>query len=267
MLVRASSAVAALAMVVFVAWGCGGGTATFASGGGTPGSGGAGQGGQGAGAMATGGSGQGGTLTTLDSTGPGSGGGSANGGAGPGSGGSTANGGSGPGSGGAGPGSGGAGGGSMTCPGFGDACTTCLSTSCAQTYCNCHGNSDCIQLALCFQQCTVGDQTCYQTCDTAHPNGISDFYLVEGCGAGACNSQCAGAVALTACQTCTFINCSADSNACLADAGCHAIEDCISMCQTDACRQACFTGHSATSQNKALTLDQCALSMCPSSCP
>ncbi len=273
MLVRASCAAATIAIVVGFGWGCGSGVSEFPTGGGTPGSGGAGQGGHGTGATASGGSGQGGTTaTTTPGTGgagggigPGSGGSVASGGAGPGSGGSVANGGAGPG--GAGPGSGGAGGSPMICPGFGDACTGCLSTSCSQTYCDCHGNPDCVQLALCFNGCTVGDQTCYQSCDTSHANGISSFYLVENCGASACASQCAGAVALTPCEVCTFTNCGTETNTCLADAGCHAIENCISMCQDDTCRQACLGGHSQGSVNKANALVQCALSSCPNTCP
>lgn len=272
MLVRTSCAAAAIAMVVGLGWGCGSGVSEFPTGGGTPGSGGAGQGGQGTGATATGGSGQGGTTaTTMPGTGgaggvgPGSGGNvaSGGGGAGPGSGGnggSVANGG-------AGPGSGGAGGSPMICPGFGDACTGCLSTSCSQTYCDCHGNPDCVQLALCFDGCTAGNQACYQGCDTSHANGISPFYLVENCGAGACMTQCAGAVALTACEVCTFTNCSTETNACLADSGCHAIENCISLCTDDTCRQACFTGHTQGSVNKGNALVQCALTSCPNACP
>jgi hypothetical protein len=267
MLVRASGAAAALALVFGVAWGCGSGVSEFSAGGGTPGSGGSGQGGQGTGASANGGSAQGGsTANTMTGTGgaggtagTASGGGSATGGAGPGAGGASA--------GGSGPGSGGSGGSPMLCPSFGDMCTNCLSTSCSQTYCDCHNSPDCVQLALCFNGCTPNDQNCYQSCDTAHANGISPFYLVENCGAAACPSQCAGAVALTACEVCSFTSCSAETDACLADAGCHAIENCISSCTTDTCRQACFNGHSQGSVNKGNALVQCALTSCPNTCP
>jgi hypothetical protein len=263
MLVRASCAVAALAIVVGVGWGCGGGTNTnnSSSGGGTPGTGGAGQGGQGTGATTTanGGAGQGGSAgTTTPSSGgngPGSGGSSANGGGGPGSGGTTN------------PGSGGGGGGTMTCSNFGDPCTVCLSQNCVQTYCTCHNDVNCVQLALCFQQCAPNDNACYQACDTAHSSGIAPFYIVENCGASACTAQCAGAVTLTPCQVCSFTNCASEADACLADAGCHAISDCISNCNDDTCRAACLNGHTQSSQNKANALTQCALSMCPGTCP
>jgi hypothetical protein len=219
--------------------------------------------------MAAGGGGsseQGGHGTTATT---GAAGGSASGGAGPGSGGAGPGGGGG-GTGGVGPGSGGAGGaggGNSACPPLFDACTPCLSANCQATYCTCYNDAACTQLAFCFQQCTVGDQSCYQACETGNPDGISDFLLVENCGAGACASQCPGATTLSTCETCLFQSCATAMNACVADAGCHQIVNCIDQCQDDTCRQMCPNGHSMASQSLAAAVTQCSMASCSGSCP
>jgi hypothetical protein len=256
-MLRASLGASALVAVVTIGWGCGLSVndSTFpsssSSGGSTANGGSAAHGG--GGAANVGGAGQGGAT---------SGGGQSQNGGGPGSGGAGQGG-----SGNAGPGGGGAGGGS-NCPGLGDACSDCAATQCTATYCGCYGNASCDQLSLCFSQCAMGDMNCYQSCETMYPDGISSFFLLDNCTAGACQAECPGSVALTACEVCLFTSCDTEMNTCLANPECAALIACVAQCapQNMSCPTVCVAQHPGGTTD-ASAVRQCTSANCSSSCP
>lgn len=165
-------------------------------------------------------------------------------------------------------GQGGAGGGGM-CPSLGDACTTCLSVQCQDTYCTCFQNSECGALAFCLQNCSVNDQACIQTCLGMHPTGISDAFLVANCTAASCDMECPGANALGPCEQCLFTSCSSEMNTCLANPDCYAIIDCAQqqMCAPSdiQCVSACAAGHQAGVQD-ATAVAMCGQNNCTADC-
>ncbi|MSP25044.1 MAG: hypothetical protein EXR75_07745 [Myxococcales bacterium] len=193
--------------------------------------------GQGAGGAATGGddSGVGGTVGVAgpgSTGGPGSGG--ADNGSGPASGTASA---SGPTS--------GTGGTTVVCQDLGDKCTACVANACAETWCGCAANSDCLPLFECFGNC-AGEQTCNQKCLSAYPNGIADVLLVSGCAGTTCDPSCNwGESDFGACEACVFTDCKTETNACLGEPACFALWECLGGCAPGSltCQQACYTSY------------------------
>ncbi len=260
-MLRASWCASACLAVVALGWGCGNSVSdssfTTSSSSGAANGGAATQGVGGTGN--SGGAGQGGAT---------GGGNAQSGGAGPGVGGSQGGAGQG-GSGNAGPGGGGAGvGGGTNCPGVGDPCSRCAASQCSATYCGCYVNASCDKLSVCFSQCQAGDATCYQSCETANPDGISAYFLLENCSAGACMTQCPGTAPLNACQVCLFTKCDTEMNACVANPECTAILGCVAQCAPAnmSCPTACVAQHPMGASD-AQAVGLCSNSNCSSACP
>jgi hypothetical protein len=155
-----------------------------------------------------------------------------------------------------------------TCPSFGDTCTTCASMDCGSAYCACYGNLQCLQLEQCFQGCAPGNTGCFQTCLTAHKDGISSAYLLGDCAATACPTACPTAgMPLSACQRCAFVSCQVQMNDCYADAECLALFACIKPCGGDmTCIQQCEAAHPGGLQD-VQAVSFCAKNFCPTVCP
>lgn len=192
----------------------------------------------------TGGASTGGSGVAGSSTGGGSGGGLTGGG-----------------------GTGGAGGGEV-CPGYGDACTECLSTGCAATYCACYDEAHCFGYLQCLGTCMMGDAACAQSCATVHEPGISVAILVADCASTTCDADCQFGKALNDCQKCLYTACATEMNACIADAECLSLVQCLQACPAadPACVQACVTAH-PDGVAKAQAAGDCRKSECAGTCP
>lgn len=162
-------------------------------------------------------------------------------------------------------GSGGAGG-SEICPGFGDPCTGCLSTSCPDKYCNCSKNADCFAIFNCTSMCG-GTDACLQGCLTMFPDGISDAFLVTDCAADLCDAACPGNNPLDPCGECIFETCEDEANTCLSQPACLDLWQCLNGCPplSLSCQQQCYNdfGEGVPSLEAMLN---CAVSMCPDVC-
>ena len=163
---------------------------------------------------------------------------------------------------------GGGAGGAPSCPGYGDACTDCLSSGCAATYCACYDEIHCFGYLQCLGTCMMGDAACAQNCATVHEPGISVAILVADCAATTCDADCQFGKALNACQKCLYTQCAPEMNACIADAECLALVQCIQACSPgdSTCSQACITAH-PDGFSKAQGTGSCRKLNCADDCP
>ena len=179
----------------------------------------------------------------------------------------TASGGGNPSSGSGNPTGGSTGSGMEICPSFGDACTGCISQQCADTWCDCADNEDCMDLFGCFGGCQ-DDQDCNQECMATFPNGIADVSLVSGCAGTTCSSTCDwGNSEFDECQECIFEDCADEYNACLAEKACTELWTCFNACPPLglSCQQACFDNH-GDGVAKLEEMFQCSSSECTTEC-
>jgi hypothetical protein len=156
----------------------------------------------------------------------------------------------------------------MTCPSAGDACTQCLSPSCASQYCDCYANLDCPALFQCFKTCQPNDQQCLQGCDAAHQDGVSVAFLLSDCAATSCAAACPGNKQLTPCEKCLYTKCDTAMNGCAANAECVALFDCWKTCNPGdmTCIQTC-EGQHPNGVSDATKVVTCEKVSCPSACP
>ena len=163
-------------------------------------------------------------------------------------------------------GSAGAGGSPETCVNFGDPCTSCASVACPGLYCACSENPECFALSSCLSGCA--DEPCRQACRTDHEAGISDLYLLSGCAAESCAAECPSSKPVDECTTCVLDTCPDTYNACLADAECVALYQCLTSCgNLDlSCQQGCYAQHGAGTV-KLQALLECDVEPCGPVCP
>lgn len=154
----------------------------------------------------------------------------------------------------------------MTCSGFGDQCTECLSDGCADRWCNCKNNPDCIGLIQCANNCN-NNPMCEQGCLSTHEPGISDLYLLTDCAATACDAECPGNDQIDPCTVCLLEDCTDEANACLAEPECLALYQCLGECPNLdlMCQQGCYNDHGAGVMTLQPLL-MCAQSTCPGPC-
>jgi hypothetical protein len=160
----------------------------------------------------------------------------------------------------------GAGGASVICPDFGSDCTECLSTDCPAVYCECYNNPDCFALAACFDSCN-DDEGCNQLCMATHEGGIADLYLLSDCASTVCPFQCPGNNDLPLCTECIFESCEDEMNACLAEAECLVLYNCLDACgNVDlGCQQDCYAAHGGGVPSLQKVLE-CMENLCPNEC-
>jgi len=165
---------------------------------------------------------------------------------------------------GSGTGSSGSGGGKV-CPGFGDMCTGCLWGACPSTYCTCYENDECLALIQCTGACST--DACQEMCFSAHPDGISDLYLLTDCAATGCDSECPGNTPVDPCSKCIFEDCSSEMNTCLGDPECLALYKCLSSCGNGdlICQKGCYAAHGGAVAELQAVLD-CSAASCPGLC-
>jgi hypothetical protein len=155
--------------------------------------------------------------------------------------------------------------GGMICPGFGDACSDCVSTACPAVFCACADDAACLALSACFGNCTT--EACRQTCQSAHPSAIAELYALGNCAGTSCASQCPGNMPLTPCVKCAVDTCPGALDTCLGDPVCVALYQCFDACAKNdlVCQQECFAEDGAgTVELQALV--QCETTPCASSC-
>lgn len=154
-------------------------------------------------------------------------------------------------------------------------CDTCLDTSCCAENTACVSNADCSALLACGDACT--DETCISACMTAHPTGAALLDTLGTCVSNSCATACGGGgpppptsacgfgSGDVTCDTCLDTSCCGDANACLGDADCTALIDCVSRCSDAACESACEAAHPAGT-TKLTTLATCANVTCGAAC-
>lgn len=167
-------------------------------------------------------------------------------------------------------GDGGAGGEFYPCPGVGDPCTDCLSSSCGAAWCNCVEEPHCWGFLTCLGTCAPEDTACRQSCATVHEPGISLALLVLDCASPQCEGagECGFGKAATPCEECLYDHCSAEMNACIADAECLSLVQCYKACPPGdgPCYQACQDQH-PDGLMKAQALGACRNTTCSGECP
>ncbi|MFO0550657.1 MAG: hypothetical protein U0271_19845 [Polyangiaceae bacterium] len=155
----------------------------------------------------------------------------------------------------------------MTCPAS-STCAACISVSCPTVWCGCYNNPECGALFVCTSQCQPDDTACHQACYSAHPDGISDAVLAADCAADPCSADCPQAGdPLPPCQECLYSGCADEMNACVAEAECSALYQCLTACAPGqlSCQQACYDNHAAGVQPLEAVLN-CSMSACPDVC-
>ena len=127
------------------------------------------------------------------------------------------------------------------CDSCGDPCTGCLSTSCPATYCGCYENPSCLDLLTCARDC-AGDKDCVQACYAADQDGISAAVLLSDCAGQTCQGACQWGAPIEPCQSCLATDCSGEYNACIGDAECVGLYQCLTGCPGGdlGCQQACY---------------------------
>ena len=162
----------------------------------------------------------------------------------------------------------GGGGSTPVCQPLGQPCADCTFASCNTEYCACYAIEECASLVGCLNGCGPGDDPCLQGCMTAHPESISQSFLLGDCAAQSCAADCPGAEMLEACSTCLFTACADQMNTCLASPDCAAILQCVQ--QTCApndqdCALACGSQH-PSGQAAAFAVNSCLGQQCDTEC-
>src|SRR5262249_6379313 len=149
-----------------------------------------------------------------------------------------------------------------------DPCTSCLSVTCPERYCNCYDNSECFALFQCANPCN-GDQDCIQVCYSAHQDGIADAALLNDCAGTVCAKECPGnsGGGTDPCGTCILQTCEKEANACLAQPECLKLYNCLSACPNLdlMCQDGCYNDHSAGIPSLQAMLN-CAANKCSDTC-
>lgn len=155
----------------------------------------------------------------------------------------------------------------QVCSGFGDACTECESASCADVWCNCVQNPECLAAYACWNDCMPGDQACIQQCYVDHEAGISAAALVSDCAASACQGDCGWGQDVPPCTECLYANCEAVVNACIVDAECIPLNQCLNLCSPSSiqCQQQCYADHGPGVDPLQAVID-CSAMECQSTC-
>jgi hypothetical protein len=168
----------------------------------------------------------------------------------------------------------------VTCGGFmftTAACQTCFDSGCCAQGNACAANSECMALDACVKACASTDNTCFNNCNSAHPNGTTDLNAVGSCLSGPCGSACGlsggtdaaapacgGYSSSNACEeTCLLNTCCSQAAACGNDAASSSIFSCVQACapNDNTCIQACGTA------NQSGIADYNAFANCISACP
>lgn len=133
-------------------------------------------------------------------------------------------------------------------------------------YCPCYADQDCAAIVACFNQCGANNPPCQQNCMSAHPDHISEAFILGDCAAGSCAQECPGVITLDPCSMCLFTSCPAQMNTCLSDPECAALAECALMCAgNQICIFGCGQQH-PNGQAKALGALQCMNSSCSAEC-
>jgi hypothetical protein len=155
----------------------------------------------------------------------------------------------------------------MTCPGLGDVCTNCMSNGCADVWCGCAQNPECLPVFNCWEMCGANDQACVQNCMVQHQGGVSAALLVSDCAATACDSSCNWGQSVPPCTQCLYSDCSTVMNACFADAECIPLLNCLNTCspQSIQCQSQCYADHQSGIDPLQAVID-CSNTACSTVC-
>jgi hypothetical protein len=113
-----------------------------------------------------------------------------------------------------------------------------------------------------------GDMMCTNNCTNQNPGGITDAALLGGCSDQNCQPECPpSGLMIGDCETCLFMNCSNEMNACLSNPDCQAILQCAQMCMPgdDICQQDCALMYPGGIQ-QAGAVAQCLTANCTMEC-
>lgn len=153
------------------------------------------------------------------------------------------------------------------CGGFGDACTECQSESCSAVWCGCVENPECLAAFDCWGDCAPSDMACNQACTQAHPSGIAAALLVSDCAASTCQDSCGWGTDVAPCAECLYASCAEATNACIADAECVPLNQCLGMCSPSniQCQQQCYEDHGDGVDTLQALID-CSAMSCQAAC-
>ena len=154
----------------------------------------------------------------------------------------------------------------MTCPGYGDNCTNCISASCSQVWCDCRNNAECVALYACWNNCGTS-QTCINNCMMQHSTGVSQALLVDNCAGTTCHGSCNWGQPIPPCTQCIYSDCTQQMNACFADPQCIPLLDCLDACPPNSvvCAQGCYNQHGAGAMALQPVID-CSSQKCQPQC-
>ncbi len=155
----------------------------------------------------------------------------------------------------------------VICSGFGDACTECESASCADVWCSCLDNQDCLGAYSCWNDCMPGDTACIQACSAAHEAGLGAALLVSDCAATTCQVECGWGQDVPPCTECLYKNCAAVAGACIDDPECVPLSQCLNACAPSSiqCQQQCYADHGEGVDPLQAVID-CSAMECASVC-
>lgn len=165
-------------------------------------------------------------------------------------------------------------GGATSCASLGDACTGCISEQCAEAWCSCQDNAECVPMLTCLAICG-DDPTCSFKCSNAHGPGVADAFAVTNCGGEKCVGSCDWATGNPAepCLDCLTTTCESEFNGCFGSQACTdlygCLLDCAEMCEDPQCVQQCAQQCAQTypgGVDKYVKFVTCAQSQCASDC-
>jgi hypothetical protein len=122
------------------------------------------------------------------------------------------------------------GGGSQTtaaCASLDQPCDQCMVAKCSDAYCGCAQSPDCISIVGCAEKCQKGSFDCVMSCYVGHGAGASVFALSVDCAGTTCQAACPTGQALDACTQCSAQKCAKELDACVGDAECNALLQCV----------------------------------------
>ncbi len=163
----------------------------------------------------------------------------------------------------------------VSCPDDCDPTYKCFIDNCSAELQACQSNAACKNLGPCVSAC-AGNQTCISKCAATAGSAAVQIYNAQGncyksagCdgGAGSCgDGTCSPSENPVSCESdcdandCITTNCSTETDACGADAGCQKMFTCFSGCASDnVCSQNCFNSASPGAQQLYGDIAQCAI--------
>jgi hypothetical protein len=152
-----------------------------------------------------------------------------------------------------------------------DECSVCQDEKCCKEDDACQKDARCVAFYTeCIPTCTNVDgkpfAECIVECDAAYPAGHVGFAPLQACVAYECTSECGG-TPTNGCSACLTDICSGEDRACLANADCNTLRQCITLCNRSlTCAEACRSQETPRANAELDAFLRCGEENCATEC-